>query len=95
VLGLLFYLIRLPREMWLLRLGLALIIGGALGNMIDRIVAGQVLDFILTPLRPGVFNVADICINVGMLLSLAGFLLQKQTQPAAELPPSSVEGDVP
>lgn len=78
VLGLAIYLVRLPRSMWLLRTGLALLIGGALGNLIDRVTAGQVLDFIQVSLRPGVFNVADVMIQVGVLLSLAGSLLQRQ-----------------
>ena len=64
--------------MWLLRIGLALIIGGAMGNLIDRVTAGQVLDFIQTPLRPGVFNVADVMINTGVVLSLLGAFLQKE-----------------
>ena len=77
VIGLFVYLVRAPRSQWLLRIGLALIIGGAMGNLIDRVMVGQVLDFIQTPLRPGIFNVADIMINVGVVLSLLGTLLQK------------------
>jgi signal peptidase II len=83
VVGLAVYLVRLPRSMWLLRTGLALLIGGALGNLIDRVTAGQVLDFIQVSLRPGVFNVADVMIQVGVLLSLAGSLLQRQ-EPRAQ-----------
>jgi signal peptidase II len=78
VIGLFFYLVRVPRSQWLLRIGLALIIGGAMGNLLDRVTAGQVLDFIQTPIRPGIFNVADILINVGVVLSLLGALLQKR-----------------
>ncbi len=77
VLGFFVYLTRIPRSMWLLRIGLALIIGGALGNLVDRVVAGEVLDFIQTPIRPGIFNVADIMINVGVVLSLLAVLFQK------------------
>jgi len=94
VLGLLIYLTRLPAEMKLVRVGLALIIGGALGNMVDRIVAGQVLDFIMTPVRSGVFNVADICINLGIIIGLAGFLLHRRDS-AAVLNNSPAEGDLP
>jgi len=83
------YMIRLPRPMWLLRAGLALIIGGALGNLIDRVTTGQVLDFIATPLRPGVFNVADVMIHLGLLLSLAGFIFQRESLPIDE--PEGVE----
>ena len=92
VLGLLLYLIQVPHREWLLRAGLALIIGGALGNLIDRIAAGQVLDFIQTPLRPGVFNVADICINAGVILVFAGLLLHRpaaQPDPEMEPPPTT------
>jgi signal peptidase II len=78
VFGLLIYLTRIPRSMWLLRIGIALIIGGALGNLVDRVIAGEVLDFIQTPIRPGIFNVADIMINVGVVLSLLAVLFQKE-----------------
>lgn len=84
VVGLAVYLVRVPRSMWLLRTGLALLIGGALGNLIDRVTAGQVLDFIQISLRPGVFNVADVMIQIGVLLSLAGSLLHRQAPPATE-----------
>lgn len=84
VVGLAIYLARLPRSMWLLRVGLALLIGGALGNLIDRVTEGQVLDFIQTSLRPGVFNVADVMIQIGVLLSLAGSLRHRQAPQADE-----------
>lgn len=71
------YMVRTPKSMGLLRIGLALIIGGAIGNLVDRVTAGQVLDFIQTPLRPGIFNVADVMINLGVLLSVAGVFLQR------------------
>lgn len=89
VIGLLIYMWRLPRSMWLLRSGLALLIGGALGNLVDRITAGQVLDFIATTVRPGVFNIADVMIYVGLFISLAGALLQSQDGPTVQ----AVEGD--
>jgi signal peptidase II len=68
VVGMFIYLARLPKEEKLMRVGLALIIGGALGNMIDRVTVGQVLDFIETPFRSGIFNVADVAINAGMVI---------------------------
>jgi signal peptidase II len=71
------YMVRTPKSMTLLRIGLALIIGGAAGNLIDRVTVGQVLDFIQTPLRPGIFNVADVMINLGVLLSVIGVFLQR------------------
>lgn len=77
LIGLFVYLARLPREMWLLRLGLALIIGGAAGNLVDRIFVGAVLDFIETPFRVGIFNMADVAINVGMVIAVIGMYLQR------------------
>lgn len=89
VLLLLVYLTQVPRQMWLLRMGLGLIIGGALGNLIDRITVGQVLDFIETPLRPGIFNVADLAINLGLVLCLLGIFLQHGPEPAAAPDPDA------
>lgn len=53
---------------WLARLGFALIIGGAVGNIIDRALYGHVVDYILfhTPVWSfAVFNLADAFISVG------------------------------
>ncbi|MGD8583850.1 MAG: signal peptidase II [Chloroflexota bacterium] len=83
VIGLIIYLLRLPRTMRLMRVGLALLIGGALGNLVDRVTAGQVLDFIASPLRPGIFNVADVLIYIGCFLALAGALLRGEKKAAA------------
>ncbi|MCO5190021.1 MAG: signal peptidase II [Anaerolineae bacterium] len=65
-------LVRTSADNYLLRTGLAIIIGAALGNMIDRISAGEVLDFLTTPFRSSVFNVADVLIWVGMGFILLG-----------------------
>jgi signal peptidase II len=61
-------------EQWLARIGFALIIGGAIGNLIDRAVYGYVIDYILfhTPVWSfAVFNLADAFITVGAILVLA------------------------
>ena len=84
VIGLFIYMVRTPKSMWLLRIGLALIIGGALGNMIDRIFAGEVLDFVQSAIRPGVFNVADVMVNAGMIISLIGVIIQRPEQSPGE-----------
>ena len=46
-----------------------MLVGGALGNLIDRIANGAVTDFIKLPHWPA-FNVADICITVGVFVLL-------------------------
>lgn len=54
---------------------LALVAGGGLGNMIDRILHGTVTDFLATTFIDfPVFNVADICVTCGIPLSLVLYL---------------------
>ncbi len=56
---------RLPSDRPLLKLGAGLLTGGAVGNLIDRIRLGQVVDFFDFRIWP-IFNVADICIVCGV-----------------------------
>lgn len=81
--GLFVYLHRLPRHQWLSRMGLAILIGGASGNLVDRLFVGEVLDFIQTPLPTGVFNLSDVLIYVGLALVMVGDAFQGR-QKAAE-----------
>jgi len=68
----------------LLRIGLSLIIAGAIGNFIDRIMFKEVVDmfdFIFWGYHWYIFNVADSAVTVGMILYLAySFFLQPKTQ---------------
>jgi signal peptidase II len=54
---------------WLVWLPAALLLGGALGNLADRVRDGAVTDFIDLPLWP-TFNLADVAITLGVLLLL-------------------------
>ncbi len=57
------------KEPFLFGFSLSLIIGGAIGNMIDRLFLGSVVDFFeFTFIDFPVFNVADICVTVGTVL---------------------------
>ena len=63
--------------------GLALILGGALGNLWDRIVTGHVVDFLLFYLGSyqwPAFNVADTAIVIGAVLLVAEILFAKPAQ---------------
>jgi signal peptidase II len=62
-----------PLEHGLLRLALALQLGGAAGNLIDRVRFGEVTDFINFSFWPA-FNVADSAISVGVVTILWFFL---------------------
>ena len=71
----------------LLACGLALIVGGALGNMIDRLLHGRVVDFILAHWADHMFpafNVADSAITIGAALVILDALLE--TRGAARAP---------
>ncbi len=94
IIGMFIYLIQTPKAEWITRIGLGLLIGGALGNMVDRIGNGRVLDFIESPLRSGIFNVADIAINVGMAIVIVGSLIHgRKAQPEAEEETGAIEGE--
>ena len=67
----------LEPQQQLARKGLAFVLGGAVGNLIDRIASGYVLDFV--DLYSGnwhfwAFNVADAAITIGVTLMLLDFL---------------------
>jgi len=84
--GVIYYLyVRTPVAEWLQATGLALIFGGAIGNMIDRLRFGYVVDFLdfyLKGWHYPAFNVADSAITVGIGLFLLQMLTQKtQTAP--------------
>jgi len=72
------YAASLAHHQLVARMGLALIIGGAAGNLLDRIVVGSVVDFVDVYWRTyhfWAFNVADSAITVGvgiMMLDLVG-----------------------
>jgi signal peptidase II len=64
----LYLALKTPPNQVLARIGFALIVGGALGNVIDRTVYGHVIDYILfhTPVWSfAIFNLADVFISVG------------------------------
>jgi signal peptidase II len=79
--GLIVWLARTARGDWPTALPVALIIGGALGNLIDRLIHGQVTDFIQVYWRAWsfpAFNIADSAITVGAVLLIAFGLFGKQ-----------------
>lgn len=63
------------------RTALALILGGALGNLIDRIRFGAVVDFLdfhLASLHWPAFNVADVCICLGVGLYILNWFIARR-----------------
>lgn len=64
---------RMPANQPMVKLGAGLLVGGAIGNLIDRVRIGYVIDFFDFRIWP-IFNVADICIVCGVAC-LAYYLL--------------------
>lgn len=75
-----------PRPTHLLRLSLGLQLGGAFGNLIDRLRLGAVTDFIDVSRWP-VFNLADASIVTGLLL--LAWILLRANRPDAANPPAA------
>jgi len=75
----------LPPENHLPRVGLGLVLGGALGNLLDRLLYGRVIDFIdlrWEDLEWYVFNVADTCVLMGLLILLMVYLRGQKSKAA-------------
>ncbi len=77
-----------PSERLLTRVALGLVWGGALGNLVDRLLYGKVIDFIEMRYHevqwfPYIFNVADSCITVGLSYLLIEFVLSNRREPAS------------
>ncbi|KPB04292.1 MULTISPECIES: signal peptidase II [Bacillaceae] len=75
VIGLIVYLQKLPKDQPWMKLALSLMLGGAIGNFIDRVLHQEVIDFINTFIFTydfPIFNVADsaLVIGVGIILIL-------------------------
>lgn len=81
---LLVWLKRLQRHERLLAAGLALVLGGALGNLYDRVVLGHVVDFILVHWQDRwffpAFNLADSAITVGAGILILDMIVNKKEQ---------------
>ena len=78
------YLWTVRNDSLVIRLGLAMIIAGAVGNLIDRLMLGEVidfLDFMIGNFHWYVFNLADSYVSVGMVLILTdSIFLEKKRE---------------
>jgi len=81
VLALFIWLFRSPASRWTV-LGVGLMAGGILGNLVDRLRVGAVIDFIEIGWFP-VFNLADSSLFCGVVLLVSGYLRQELSKPRA------------
>lgn len=79
----LLYFPHIPHGEWLIRLAIAMQLGGAVGNLIDRLTQGHVTDFISVG-SFAVFNVADASISVGVVILLLGVWLAERAEKAQQ-----------
>jgi signal peptidase II len=83
-----FYSTRMPRDRILMQVALAVTMGGILGNFLDRVFRGYVIDFIEFHIHESFywpnFNVADSAITVGIALLLIDTVIHPTMEEAAE-----------
>ena len=98
IIGVTFYLLFLSEQNRWMRASLALIISGGIGNMIDRISLGYVIDMIdFYGIWPYIFNVADsfVCVGAGMMVLYCAMELYREYKQSKVAPSGgvSVESD--
>ncbi|MGY3713990.1 signal peptidase II [Sutcliffiella cohnii] len=79
VLGLIYYIMKLPKDQMIFGIALSLMLGGAIGNFIDRLLRKEVVDFVNTYIFTydfPIFNVADSALVVGVGIVLVLTLLE-------------------
>ncbi|AIQ13879.1 signal peptidase II [Paenibacillus durus] len=84
LIGIVWYLNKVKRTRRLLPLALSLVLGGAVGNFLDRAITGEVVDFLRFNFGSytfPIFNVADSCIVVGVALIILDSIMDMRGGP--------------
>ncbi len=79
IIAILYYFPRVDSHDWTLRLAMGLQLGGAAGNLVDRLFLHRVTDFIAIGAFP-VFNVADASISIGVAVLLLGVWAKERSE---------------
>jgi signal peptidase II len=88
----LYYFPQIPRKDWIIRVAMGLLLGGAIGNLIDRLTIGYVTDFISLGNFP-VFNIADASISTGVAVLFIGMWVQERRKKAEDEQADTEETD--
>ncbi|MEH7435983.1 signal peptidase II [Neobacillus drentensis] len=81
IIAIMYYMQKAAKGKWLLGVSLALMLGGAIGNFIDRVVRKEVVDFIHTYIFTynfPVFNIADSALVVGVVVLMIEMLREER-----------------
>lgn len=81
IIGIIYYMQKAAKGKWLLGVSLGLMLGGAIGNFIDRVFRKEVVDFVNTYIFGydfPVFNVADASLVVGVAMLMIQMLLEER-----------------
>jgi signal peptidase II len=81
VIALVYYIRKMAKKNVLLGVSLAMMLGGAIGNFIDRVFRQQVVDFLQTYIFSypfPIFNVADASLSIGVVLLIIYMLLEEK-----------------
>lgn len=79
--AIIYYYPQVEKEGFLIKLAMGLQLGGATGNLIDRLLNNEVTDFISVGTFP-VFNIADASISIGVVVLLIGVWIQERKEKA-------------
>jgi signal peptidase II len=88
--AILYYYPQIPRQDRLIRISMGFLLGGAVGNLIDRLTQGLIVtDFISIWIFP-VFNIADLSITIGVVILCLGMIVQERRSKALARQAASV-----
>ncbi|MCI0526797.1 MAG: signal peptidase II [Nitrospira sp.] len=84
------FFFKTPREDFWTQLGISMVVGGAVGNLIDRLRLGEVIDFLdffVGSTHWPAFNVADSAISIGLALLILQLFLHSRAETVKHYPP--------
>jgi len=89
VIGIVYYFHKEAKGKPLFQISLMVLLGGTLGNFIDRMTRGEVVDFadVLIPVINydfPIFNVADAALTIGVVMLVIGLFLEEKAEKAAK-----------
>ncbi|MDZ7859069.1 MAG: signal peptidase II [Candidatus Krumholzibacteriota bacterium] len=87
IIALIFFAYKMRYAPVIKRFSLGLILGGAFGNLIDRVASGSVVDFLdmgIGKYRWPTYNIADAAVTVGAIILISGFILSSDSSSEEE-----------